>query len=134
LRKVVITAPPPPPMGLEECAESFEKTAELLKSMKKQGAKPLKSVLYQVIEDHRPSKVVPESGYVVIEEIAGATGFSAYDSCLVLEAILAVVTNSLLSGSKVKMNRLGTLQVKECPRGPTVRFTVSPVLQQALNG
>lgn len=132
MRKVVINAPPPPPMGLEECAESFEKTAELLKSMKKWGVTLPKSVLYE--EDHRPPKVVPESGYAVIVEIAEATGLSVYDSCLVLEAILVVVTTSLLSGSKVKINRFGTLQVKECPRGPTVQFTVSPVLQQALNG
>lgn len=44
-----------------------------------------------------------------------------------------MTTEALASDVKVKLNSFGTLQTKECPRGATVRFTVSPILRKTLN-
>lgn len=83
MRKVVINAPPRAPMGLEECAESFEKTFELLKSMKKGAGpvRPLKAVLDEAIEDCCPPKVVTEPEHAIIKDIAKAVGTNEYDAC-----------------------------------------------------
>lgn len=133
--KVVIYAPPRAPMGLEECAESFEKTAELLRTAREKGTAPekhMKDVLGEINEDRSP-KAVTEQEYEIIKAIAAAAGTTEYEACLTFETIKAVIMKALAVGEKVKLNTFGTLHTRACPRGSTVSFEPSPILRKQVN-
>lgn len=138
MKKKVILPPARAPMSLDECAESFEKTARLLKQMKEKGINSedrTKTAIAELTGErgHPPPKLVTEQEYEIVKRIQASSGLSEYDACRAYETILAVVSEALASGVKVKLNRFGIFKKDDSPKGPTVRYKPSAVLLQEVN-
>ncbi|WP_224962828.1 HU family DNA-binding protein [Geomonas subterranea] len=130
-RKIVIKAPAPEPRGLLESIRSMEQTANLLKTLKANGVSKeqrSKMIISDIVESNRPQKIVNWSEYQIIGEIRKVLQVSEYEASSILEAILTVLTQAMVSGQRVKLNKLGTLSVETQRLTRTVVFRASPAL------
>lgn len=109
----------------------MEQTAQLLKTLKAKGISEeqrSKMIISDLVDDSLPQKVVDWSEYQIIAEIREALQVSEYEASSILDSIVGVLAQAMVSGQRVKLNKLGTFDVEMQRQTRTVAFRASPAL------
>jgi len=136
-KKIIVYAPAQQPKQIGEYIKAYENAAVLLKQLKDNGIGPerrSKLLLTDVMEVRQPPKLLTEQEYLIVTSIGSNIGLSDYDSCLILESIIEVMTETLATGRKIRIQRFGTLKTERKARTNKVIFSASAVLLQLING